>query len=144
MLTDDTQQGPPPDGPIVFFDGECGLCHRTVRFLVEHDPAVHLRFAPLQSDATRRLLAGYDTPALDDPDSVLLLDRGRLYERSTAVLKIARYLPMPWRALSLLRFIPRPVRDAVYRFIARHRLRWFGRHDSCQRPSAELRRRLID
>jgi predicted DCC family thiol-disulfide oxidoreductase YuxK len=136
--------------PVVLFDGVCNLCSATVRFIIERDPAGAFRFASLQSAAAADLLGahgrevGSGESASADPASVLLVEGGKVYERSTAVLRIARKLQGPARFLWLFLAVPRPIRDVVYAFVARHRYRWFGRTDACLVPTPELRARFLD
>jgi predicted DCC family thiol-disulfide oxidoreductase YuxK len=118
------------DRAIVLFDGECNLCNRSVRFVLARDPGDHFRFASLQSDTGRALLEKHqvnDAGAAENGGSIVLIENGRPFTRSTAALKIARHLGGTWPLLSALLIIPRPLRDAVYNFIARHRYRWFGK-----------------
>jgi predicted DCC family thiol-disulfide oxidoreductase YuxK len=131
--------------PVVLFDGVCNLCNGTVSFLIDHDPQGTLRFGSLQSDAGRQLLtANGFGPAADGPIStILLFEDGRLYDRSTAALRIARHLGLPYRVLSWLMVVPRPLRDAVYGFVARNRYRWFGKSETCRVPTPELRARFL-
>ena len=129
--------------PIVLFDGVCNLCHRTVQFVIAHDSAARFRFAPLQSDAAQRLLR--ERAAVGPlPDSVALIEGGRLYTRSTAALRIARGLRFPWPLLYGLIIVPRPLRDVIYDLIARYRYKWFGRRDSCMMPSAKVQGRFLE
>jgi predicted DCC family thiol-disulfide oxidoreductase YuxK len=130
----------------VLYDGACHLCNGTVRFIVARDPSARVGFAPLQSGLARRLLAehGLSAPAAGDPASVVLVEGGRTWTRSTAVLRIARHLSAPWPAVSVLLLVPRVLRDGVYDFVARHRYRWFGRTASCEVPGPEVRGRLLD
>lgn len=133
---------------IILFDGVCNLCHGFVQFVIRHDPAGRFQFAALQSEAARTLLAGRGlppTPPLGgDPDSVLLLDGGRLYSHSGAVLRIARHLSGGWSWLAAPGWLlPTPARDALYRFVARHRYRWFGRQNECWLPTPDLRARFL-
>ena len=131
---------------LILFDGVCNLCNGFVQFVIRHDPAGRFRFAALQSEAGRAVLAayGFDAAAVAaEPDSVLLELDGQLYSHSDAVLRIARELGGPWRLLLAGRLLPRAWRDAAYRFVARHRYRWFGRQDSCWLPTPELRARFI-
>lgn len=130
------------DDLVVLFDGLCNLCNASVRFVIARDPAAHFRFAALESQAARRLLAksGVADPL---PDSVALIEHGRLYTRSAAALRIARRLRFPWPLMFALIIVPRPLRDAVYDLIARHRYRWFGRRDACMVPTPELRERFL-
>ncbi len=129
--------------PIILFDGDCNLCDRTVRFIVRRDPAGRCRFAALQSEAARRLLQplGIDPKSLQ---SLGLWVEGGFYTQSEAALRIAGFLPGPWRLLSALRMIPRPVRDWVYGLVAHNRHRWLGRQPRCGLPPPELRDRLVD
>lgn len=133
--------------PLVLFDGVCNLCNATVNFLLDRDPEGALRFGSLQSNAAgERLRAlGHPLPA-GTPESLLFVEGGRVYRGSTAALRIARYLsPRGWRLVgALLLVVPRPLRDAVYGWIARNRYAWFGRTDVCRVPSPELRRRFLE
>lgn len=133
-------------GPIILFDGHCNLCSGAVRFVIGRDPRAQFRFASLQSEAARRLCAeaGIAAPIAAAPDSIVLIAEGRALERSDAALAIAGRLGFPWRLLAALRIVPRPIRDAGYRFVARNRYRWFGRTDACMVPTPELRARFID
>lgn len=124
-----------PPHPVLLFDGDCGLCARSVRFVLAHEADRRLRFAPLASDLGRAILddAGID-PAVTDT-LVLRTADGRVAIRSAAVLEVARHLRAPWRWARILRVIPRPLRDLAYRVVARHRIRVFGRPDaSCALP----------
>ena len=131
---------------IILFDGVCNLCNGFVQFVIRHDAAGRFRFAALQSAAGQAVLAthGMDAAAVAAaPDSVLLQHDGKLYAHSEAVLRIAQGLGGPWRALLLGRLLPRAWRDAAYRFVARHRYRWFGRQESCWLPTPELKARFL-
>ncbi|MPZ21786.1 MAG: DUF393 domain-containing protein [Luteitalea sp.] len=131
------------DHPIVLYDGVCGLCHRSVRFLLRHDPRGRLRFAALQSSLGRALLTRHHL-APDVLDTLVLIERERASTRSDAVLGAARYLARPWRYLALLRVLPRAIRDRLYDRVARSRYRWFGRLDACPLPSPAHRARFLD
>lgn len=135
-------RGDSTDGPIILFDGVCNLCHGAVRFIVRRDPDASFRFAPLESALGKRLVqewAGHGPPA----DSVLLIDGGKLYQRSDAALRIAARLRSPWPAIVMLGAIPRPLRDAAYDYVARNRYRWFGRKHACPAPDPEMLDRFI-
>jgi predicted DCC family thiol-disulfide oxidoreductase YuxK len=129
--------------PVVLFDGVCNLCNATVRFVVARDPAARFRFAPLQSAAGGSLLArsGLAPRGLD---SVVLVDGGRAWQRSDAAIRIAAGLGGAWRLALAFLVVPRPLRDALYDFIARNRYRWFGRHDACPVPTPEQRARFLE
>lgn len=77
-------------------------------------------------------------------DTIVLLEDGRLYSESAAVLRIARHLTLPWRWLVLPGWLfPVSVRNSLYRFIARNRYRWFGKKDACYLPSPGLAERFL-
>ena len=137
---------PSPAPDTILFDGVCNLCHGFVQFVIRHDHAGRFRFAALQSEAARTLLAAQGHPALPpaaDPDSVLLLSGGRLYSHSAAVLRIAQGLGGGWRLAAVGRVLPQAWRDGLYRFVARHRYRWFGRQESCLLPTPALQARFL-
>ncbi len=118
---------------VVLFDGVCNLCNGAVRFISTNDREGRFAFISLQSPQARELL-GDRPPDPDEPDSIVLLDNGRRYERSDAVLHIALWLRAPWPLAFAAILIPRRVRDDIYRWIARNRYRWFGRADVCALP----------
>ena len=128
--------------PIVLFDGVCNLCSGSVQFLLKRDREGRFRFASLQSDAGRSLLAEHGL-AVDSLRSVVLIEDGRVWQESAAALRIARHLPGAWRLLRVFAAIPRPLRDAVYRWIARNRYRWFGKAETCWLPTPELKERFL-
>lgn len=130
---------------IILFDGVCNLCNGFVQFVIRHDPQERFRFAALQSPGGQALLAAHGhapLAPLADPDSVVLLADGHFYTRSTAILHIARRLGGGWRLAEMGWLLPRPWRDALYRFVARHRYRWFGRQQSCWLPTPALQARF--
>jgi len=127
---------------LVLYDGECGLCDRTIQWLLRKDRAGALRFAPLQGETARQLRArGLDITG--NLDTVVFVDDGKLFVRSRAFTRMARYLPAPWRWAGALRFVPVFVLDLVYRLVARTRYRLFGRLGSCRVPSPEERARFL-
>lgn len=129
-------------GAIVVFDGICALCSGWVDFLLRHDHRRQFRFAAMQGDAGRRLLAGHGLDP-DDPMSFLLLDASGARTDSDAILAVLGRLGGAWRVASLLRLLPRRLRDALYRRLARNRYRWFGRKDACYLPAAEEQHRFL-
>jgi predicted DCC family thiol-disulfide oxidoreductase YuxK len=133
-----------PDAPraVLLFDGVCNLCNGFVRFVIPRDPRRHFLFASLGSEAALRLMeqAGVSRAAAD---SVVLIEGGRPFLRSAAVLRIARGLRFPWPLLYALMLVPRPLRDGAYDVVARNRLRWFGRRDACMVPGPDTRDRFL-
>ena len=127
---------------LVLFDGVCVLCNGFVDFLLPRDPNGELTFGALQSEAGKQALRDAGLPDAM-PETVIVIDDGRVYQESTAVLRVFRRLGWPWRALAWLRVVPRPLRDVVYRFIAKRRYRLTGRRDSCRIPSPTERARFL-
>ncbi|WP_240419780.1 thiol-disulfide oxidoreductase DCC family protein [Paenibacillus periandrae] len=130
---------------IILFDGVCRFCNGWVQFILRHDQHDTFRFAPLQSDYAIHLLAsGSWKDENDSLDSVILCEGRSVYTHSSAVLQICKRLGGAWRLLTVFKAVPRPIRDIVYRFIAKRRYRWFGKYDSCMIPSAEIRSKFIE
>ncbi len=128
---------------VVLFDGVCNLCNGAVNFIIDRDPAGHFQFAPLQSEIARTALEARGRSALD-LDTIVLLEEADVHLRSDAALRIARRLTGPWPLLSWALWLPRPLRDAVYDWVAAHRYNWFGKQASCRLPTPELRRRFLE
>jgi predicted DCC family thiol-disulfide oxidoreductase YuxK len=128
---------------VVLFDGVCNLCNGSVEFIIARDPGAHFHFAALDSAAARRVLGECEIEVAL-PDSVILVERGQVFTRSTAALRIARRLRFPWPLVSASIIVPRPVRDMLYDLIARHRYSWFGKKDACMLPTPELRTRFLE
>src|SRR6267143_616815 len=97
------------DKPVVLFDGTCNFCDRSVHFVLDHERASDLVFAPLQSEAASELLKAAP-PDVKGSDSVVLVEGGEVYTQSTAALRVARYLRAPWRWFRIFVLVPRPVR----------------------------------
>jgi predicted DCC family thiol-disulfide oxidoreductase YuxK len=130
------------DGPILLFDGVCNLCNGTVQWVIAHDREARVRFASLQSDAGRALLAKHGLP-LDAMDSVVFVDGAQHWLKSSAALELLRRVGGPRTLAALLRFVPRALRDAAYDVIARNRYRGWGKRDECWAPTPELRARFL-
>ena len=130
-------------GPVILFDGVCNLCNGFVQFVIARDPQGRFRFASLQSKAAAALLNG-QMQSGPLPDSVLLAEDGRIYTRSTAALRVARGLGFPWNLSYGLVMVPKPLRDAVYDWVARNRYAWFGKRDVCMVPTPDQRARFLD
>ena len=126
---------------IILFDGECAFCERSVRFIARRDGG-YFRFGASQSPEAAALLATHGT-SREATRSIILIEDGQVYLRSTASLRIAQRMSAPWRWAGLLLWIPQPVRDAVYRVVAAIRVRLAGRSNACEIPPPEIRARLI-
>ena len=129
-------------GSVLLIDGVCHLCQNITRFVVEHDRQRRFSFAALQSTAGKRLLR---EGGLSETDwnSFVLVENGRYYTKSGAALRVMKGLG-GWRSVAYaLIVIPAPIRDAVYRWIANNRYRWFGRSDACLMPTKEVMSRFV-
>jgi len=127
---------------IVFFDGVCVLCNRAVDFLLKKDHKKKLKYAALQSVTAIAFLQQIQNhPVIED--TIIFWDEGRLYVKSTAVLRIAGYLGFPYLAFTVLLAIPCTWRDGIYDLIARNRARWFGTRVKCRVPDQETAGRII-
>lgn len=127
---------------VIIFDGECNLCARSVQFILRHEAGPRFMFSPLQSAAGARILATHGFPTTNVNSFVLVSD-GKVYTRSAAALRIAREFKGAWQLLRALWLVPRPLRDALYDFVARNRYAWFGKAESCLVPTPELRARFM-
>ena len=129
---------------VILFDGVCNLCNGAVLFIIDRDPRQRFLFAPLQSDFAVELLATLDEELpVAGADSIVLIEGGRVYQRSDAAVRIAKQLRSPWPLLSVFTSVPRGLRDRVYDLVARNRYRWFGREGACRIPTPELRQRFL-
>ena len=128
---------------VVLFDGVCSLCNGVVDFIIRRDRQKRFRFASLQSPTGRRLAEECGLAA-DALSTLVLMEGGRCYTHSEAVLRIVRHLQFPWRLACGFRVAPRYVRDAAYRVVARHRYRWFGRRETCRVATAAERERFLE
>jgi predicted DCC family thiol-disulfide oxidoreductase YuxK len=117
---------------LLFYDGECGFCHGTARFVRKRDRKGQFEFAPLQGERFNQAVPADQRSRL--PDSLVLLTREKgLLTRSTAGLYIFSKLPQPWPLYAgALRLIPRPIRDFAYDLFARFRRRLFPAPQSCE------------
>lgn len=134
---------PAAPGGVVLFDGVCNLCNGVVNWLLDHDRHERLRFASLQSEAGQQLLRerGEDPSRLD---SVILVTRDRVYDKSGAVLRLGRALGGFWSVGVVALVVPAFLRNVVYDLVAARRYAWFGKRDACRMPTPELQRRFLD
>jgi predicted DCC family thiol-disulfide oxidoreductase YuxK len=127
---------------IVLFDGVCNLCNSSVNFIIKHDSKQHFIFASLQSDVAKTLLLQYELKKYN-LNTILLIENGIVYEKSTAVLKILKHLNNGIHLLYGFIIVPKMIRDWVYNVIAKNRYTWFGKKNSCMIPSKENLDRFI-
>jgi predicted DCC family thiol-disulfide oxidoreductase YuxK len=133
---------PMVEKPLIVFDGECNLCNWAVNFVLGRDKGEIFLFSPNQSDSAREILTKLGLDSVGD-ETVYLIEKDRIYSRSTAVLLVLRRLPFPWKLLSVFIIIPKRIRDFIYDVIAKHRYEWFGKMNSCRVPSQGERNRFL-
>ncbi len=130
------------DQPIVLFDGVCNFCSSSVKFVIDRNAREDIVFCQIQSQPGQKLLAEYGLSELG-LTSMILLYRGQAFIKSSAALRIARLMDMPWPLLSVFLVIPPFIRHRVYDWIGRHRYRWFGKRDACWLPGTDIQRRFL-
>jgi predicted DCC family thiol-disulfide oxidoreductase YuxK len=132
----------PTDRPVLLFDGVCNLCNGLVQWVIERDPDAEFRFAALQSDAGQALRERLDLPT-DEFETFVIVDGEEYPTKSTAALRVLRRLGLAYSILYPLVVVPRLVRDRVYDVVAAHRYGWFGRRESCRRPTPAREARFL-
>lgn len=132
-------------GPIQMFDGVCNLCNGMVQYVLLHDRSQRIRFLSLQDPKAEAILARYNAQhERVSMNSLILLDNGKLYRESDAVLRLARHMGGWYKVVGMLGWlVPRFLRDSVYRTISRNRYRWFGKQDECMLPRPEWKARFV-
>jgi predicted DCC family thiol-disulfide oxidoreductase YuxK len=131
-----------PDRPIILFDALCVLCSANAQFILKYDHKGYFRLASMQSEAGAELYRKFGIdPA--DPETMILVQGETALHNSDAVLAIYIGLGWPWKAMRVFSIVPRPLRDSIYRWIARNRYRLFGQRDTCWLPAPEYADRLL-
>lgn len=128
---------------IILFDGVCSLCNSVIQFIIKRDKKNYFSFASLQSVQGQKILSQCNPPP-NDVNSFVLVENGKPYTRSTGALKVAKKLNGLWPLLYCFIIIPKFIRDGLYKWIAGHRYKWFGRKNECMIPPAELRARFLN
>lgn len=127
---------------IILFDGICNLCNNSVQFVIKRDNKQQFLFASLQSDAAAKLLLQFYNKKIG-LQSIVLIEDNKVYDKSTAALRIARKLNPLWNILYIFIIVPKNLRDLVYDYIAKYRYKWFGKQDSCMLFIKEYKNRFI-
>jgi predicted DCC family thiol-disulfide oxidoreductase YuxK len=131
------------DCSVIVFDGVCVLCSRWVGFVLRHDRQARYRLAAMQTTVGRALLQQNGIDA-DDPATFLVIDKAQALTDSDAIMHVLKGFSWPWRIVAgVLRIVPRSVRNALYRAIARNRYRLFGKRESCLVPRPEQAERFL-
>lgn len=131
------------DKPIIFFDGVCNLCNRSVQFIIKKDKKKQFRFASLQGKTGQEFLKKFNLPA-DNFNSFILAEGDHIYTGSTGVLRMLKKLGSGWQLFYAFIIIPKFIRNAAYNWIARNRYKWYEKRDECMVPTPELRERFLE
>lgn len=130
------------DKGIVLFDGVCNFCNNSVNFIIRKDNTDYFRFLALQSEKGKKIIERHNL----DPENlqtIIFLEDGKIYTRSTAALRIARKLNGGWKLFYGFVIVPTFIRDIIYNVIAKHRYRWWGKQDSCMVPTPEVKKKFL-
>lgn len=127
---------------IVFFDGVCNLCNASIDFIIKRDRHNKFLVGALQDGFSKELLSKHQVKE-DYLDSLVLLENGEIFYKSTAALKIARRLSGLWPVFYPLIILPTWLRDPVYDFIGKNRYRWFGKKNTCRIPTPEEKAKFL-
>ena len=127
---------------IILFDGVCNFCNSAINFVIKRDKKARLHFAPLQSTTGQQLLATHQLPT-DEMKTFVFIEKGRAYTRSTAALRVCKYLNGLWPLCYVFIIIPKFIRDGVYNWVARNRYKWFGIKQECMIPTPDISSRFL-
>lgn len=127
---------------IILFDGVCNLCNNSVKFIIKRDTSGYFKFASLQGETGQRLLKKHSLNY--DLNSFLLIEKEKVYIKSSAALRVCSQLGGAWRILSIFRFLPPLFRDFLYDIVAKNRYKWFGKEENCILPLPKWKQRFLD
>ena len=130
------------DHKIILFDGVCNLCNGAVTYIIKRDKKNLFKFAALQSEIGQQLISKFNIDT-SKVDSIILIDGEKHYEKSSAALRIAKYLSGAYPLLFGFMVVPKFIRNAVYDYIAKNRYKWFGKMESCMIPTAALKSKFL-
>ena len=128
--------------PIILFDGVCNFCNRTINIILKYDKVAHFQFAASQSNAAIDIMQAFKIEQIAIA-SVILIDQEKVYTKTDAVIQIAAHLKGWPRLFSIIRFIPKPIRDFGYDLIAKNRYAIFGKRETCRIPDESIRNRFL-
>ncbi len=128
--------------PIIFFDGKCSLCNKSIDLIISLDKKRAFRYAPLQGEAAIRLLPLHTYTLLS---SLVYYENGKIWTKSEAIIKVLSKLGFPFFILGkLITIIPKSLLNLIYDYISQNRIRWFGQSESCRMPTKEERVLFLD
>ena len=127
---------------VILFDGVCNFCNRTVNLMIKYDQSRVLKFSPNQSFAGQKMAKelDLDTQAIK---TVIAIIEGKVYFKTDAIIEISKRLSGWPRIFSLLKFIPKPIRDFFYDIFAKYRYTLFGKKSHCMLPDLSVKDRFL-
>lgn len=126
--------------PILFFDGVCVMCNGLVDFVLKHDRNKRLKFAPLQGTTAKNMVPNH----VQKLESVVFIDNDGLHTESEAIIRLLIEMGGIFRWAAILRIFPRFFRNFVYRLVAKHRYKLFGKNASCRMSTADEKKRILE
>lgn len=133
----------PKDKQLILFDGVCNLCNSSIQYVIKHDQKHRFMFAALQSEAGQKLLETYQIDTSKTDTIVLYSEANGLSIKSSAALKIAKYLGFPRNLMVVFLIVPTFIRNWVYDYVAKNRYKWYGKKDECMIPTPELKQKFL-
>ncbi len=127
---------------VLFFDGSCGLCNRSVKFVLRKEKKSELIFSALQSEFAKKTLQPFNLEG--KLDSMVFLENGKIHLQSSAALRVTKYLKGLWPLMMIFIIVPPFIRNGIYNYIAKNRITWFGTADYCEMMTPELRKRFLE
>jgi predicted DCC family thiol-disulfide oxidoreductase YuxK len=127
---------------ILLFDGACNLCNKSVQFVIKRDKKARVKFASLQSEVGKQIMLQFNIPT-EYIDSIILIEFGKVYYKSSAALRLCKKMDGLWPLLYIFMLVPKFLRNTVYDYIARNRIKWFGKTDICWVMTPELKNRFL-
>ena len=127
---------------IIVFDGVCNLCNTSVNFVIKRDKKDVFRFAALQSEIGQKYISEFNINP-KETDSIVLIDDGKCFVKSTAALHITKFLPGAYPLLFGFIIVPKFIRNWVYDYIAKNRYKWYGKKDNCMIPTKEIKGKFL-
>lgn len=127
---------------IILFDGECSFCKKSIQFIIKRDLNDYFKFASLQSDVGKELRNNFNIP--NDLDSLILIEKGKTYSKSSAVLRICKNLKGIYKLAVVFFIFPKFFRDFFYDRIANNRYKLVSKKNTCVLPSSDIREKFLD
>ncbi|MBX3165217.1 MAG: DUF393 domain-containing protein [Bacteroidetes bacterium] len=127
--------------PLLLFDGECGFCNKSVQFFLKREKNKSVYFIPLQSETGMALRNYFEIGK--ETDSIIFISNNKAFIKSSAALRLTKYMKGVYPLLQVFLIVPPFIRNVVYDFIAKRRMRWFGRVENCALLKEEDKSRFL-